>query len=282
MTTLNNVLVIGLGMMGASLCSSIRKNKLSKNIIGYDLSKRNLNYAKKKKVIDEALISLPKINNPDLIILCSPLSTYANITSEIVKYTSKKIILTDIGSSKGKITSNIYKLIAKSKVEYLSSHPMAGSEKTGPSNLISDMFRNKVVFLIDKTKCSKSTYIRLSSFWKSLGSHTYDLDKNEHDILMSETSHISHLMSYVFMHTLPQRIINNNLSLLLGGGIKEHVRLSQSSSEMWTDIFINNKNNLRKSIARIEKNLNLFRKLINDSDEKKIMSILKKINNKTR
>ncbi len=190
--------------------------------------------------------------------------------------------MTDIGSSKGKITSNIYKLIAKSKVEYLSSHPMAGSEKTGPSNLISDMFLNKVVFLIDKTKCSESTYIKLSSFWKSLGSYTYDLDKNEHDILMSETSHISHLMSYVFMHTLPQRIINNNLSLLLGGGIKEHVRLSQSSSEMWTDIFINNKTNLRKSIARIEKNLNLFKKLINDSDEKKIISILKKINNKTR
>lgn len=282
MTKINNVLVIGLGMMGASLCSSIRKNKLSKNIIGYDLSKKNLSYAKKKKVIDEALTSLSKINNPDLIILCTPLSTYANITSEIVKYTSKKIILTDIGSSKGKITSNIYKLIAKSKVEYLSSHPMAGSEKTGPSNLISDMFRSKVVFLIDKTKCSESTYIKLSSFWKSLGSYTYDLDKNEHDVLMSETSHISHLMSYVFMHTLPQRIINNNLSLLLGGGIKEHVRLSQSSSEMWTDIFINNKTNLRKSIARIEKNLNLFKKLINDSDEKKIISILKKINNKTR
>jgi prephenate dehydrogenase len=143
------------------------------------------------------------------------------------------------------------------------------------------MFFNKVVFLIDKSKCSKSTYTRLSKFWKSLGSHTYDLDRNEHDILMSETSHISHLMSYVFMQTLPQRIIDNNLSLLLGGGIREHVRLSKSSSEMWTDIFINNKNNLKKSITRIEKNLKIFRTLLNDSNKKKIMSILKKINNKT-
>jgi prephenate dehydrogenase len=84
------------------------------------------------------------------------------------------------------------------------------------------------------------------------------------------------------MQTLPQRIIDNNLSLLLGGGIREHVRLSQSSPEMWTDIFINNKNNLNKSIIRIENNLNRFRKLINDSDEKKIISLLKKINNKTK
>jgi prephenate dehydrogenase len=282
MTKLNNVLVIGLGMMGASLCSSIRKNKLSKNIIGYDLSKKNLTYAKKEKIIDNTLTNISKIDNPDLIILCTPLRTHENIASEIVKYVSKKIILTDIGSTKGKINSNIYKLTAKSKIEYLSSHPMAGSEKTGPRNLISDMFLNKVVFLIDKSKCSRSTYTKLSSFWKSLGSHTYDLDKKEHDILMSETSHISHLMSYVFMQTLPQRIIDNNLSLLLGGGIREHVRLSQSSPEMWTDIFINNKNNLNKSIIRIENNLNRFRKLINDSDEKKIISLLKKINNKTK
>jgi len=280
-TKLNNILVIGLGMMGASLCSSIRKNKLSKNIIGYDLNSNNLIYAKKERVIDEALTDISKMDNPDLIILCTPLSTYANITSEIVRYASKKIILTDIGSSKGKNSSIIYKLTAKSKVEYLSSHPMTGSEKTGPRNLVSDMFFNKVVFLIDKSKCSKSTYTRLSKFWKSLGSHTYDLDRNEHDILMSETSHISHLMSYVFMQTLPQRIIDNNLSLLLGGGIREHVRLSKSSSEMWTDIFINNKNNLKKSITRIEKNLKIFRTLLNDSNKKKIMSILKKINNKT-
>ena len=98
---------------------------------------------------------------------------------------------------------------------------------------------------------------------------------------MSQTSHISHLMSYVFMLSLPQRIIDNNLSLLLGGGIREHVRLSKSNSIMWTDIFINNKNNLKKSIDRIEKNLKLFRKLIDSSNEKKIMSILEKINNKT-
>ena len=76
MATLNNVLVIGLGMMGASLCSSIRKNKLSKNIIGYDLSNKNLSYAKKKRVIDEALTNISKMTNPDLIILCTPSSTY--------------------------------------------------------------------------------------------------------------------------------------------------------------------------------------------------------------
>ena len=282
MKMLNKVLVIGLGMMGTSLCADIRKNRLSKNIIGYDLNMKNIHYAKKERVIDAAIADISLMDNPDLIILCTPISAYTDITSRIIKYATKKIILTDIGSSKGKISGDIYKLINKTKIDYLSSHPMTGSEKTGARNKILDMFCNKVVFLIDKNKCSKSTYNKLSLFWKSLGSHTYNLNKNEHDILMSETSHISHLMSYVFMRSLPQRIIDNNLSLLLGGGIREHVRLSKSNSEMWTDIFINNKINLKKSITSIEKSLKLFKKLIQDSDKKKIMTTLEKINNKTK
>jgi prephenate dehydrogenase len=282
MKILNKTLVIGLGMMGTSLCESIKKNKLSKTVLGYDSNKKNINYAMREKVIDSSLKNLSEIDDPDLIILCTPISTYLDITSQIIKYTSKKIILTDIGSSKGQISNDLYKLINKSKIDYLSSHPMTGSEKSGSKNKLPDMFNNKVVFLIDKDKCAKSTYNKLSLFWKLLGSHTYNLKKIEHDKLMSETSHIAHLMSYIFMNALPQKTIDNNLSLLLGGGIKEHVRLSQSNSKMWTDIFINNKNNLKRSITRIEKNLVLFKKLLRDADDKKIISILEKINKKTK
>ena len=99
---------------------------------------------------------------------------------------------------------------------------------------------------------------------------------------MSDTSHISHLMSYIFMESLPQSIIDRNLSLLLGGGIKEHVRLSKSDPEMWTDIFINNKSNLNKSIVRIEKNISILKKLIFESDSNKVKALLSKIQIKTK
>ena len=111
------------------------------------------------------------------------------------------------------------------------------------------MYKDKIIFLIDKSRCSNSTYVSLSNFWNSLGSHTYNISKNQHDVLMSQTSHISHLMSYIFMQSLPQSIIDNNLSLLLGGGIKEHVRLSKSDPKMWTDIFINNKSSFKTIFA---------------------------------
>jgi prephenate dehydrogenase len=178
--------------------------------------------------------------------------------------------------------NNIHKILLKTEISYLSSHPMVGSEKSGVRNNQSDMYKDKIIFLIDKSKSSNSTYKSLNNFWKSLGSITHNLTKNQHDTLMSQTSHISHLMSYIFVQSLPQSIINDNLSLLLGGGIKEHIRLSKSDPKMWTDIFINNRFNLMKSINRIEKNITNLKKMISESDANKIKRLLSKIQIKTK
>ena len=99
---------------------------------------------------------------------------------------------------------------------------------------------------------------------------------------MSQTSHIAHLMSYIFMQSLPKSIINKNLPLLLGGGIKEHVRLSSSNPDMWTDIFLDNKNNIISSLNRIEKNTSNMKSMIHDMDEPKIRALLNNIHQKTK
>jgi len=268
--------------MGASLCRSIKKHKISKKISGFDSNQSSLDYALKNKLIDTAISKLDDINHPDLIILCTPISTYVELTSRLSNLVTNKSILTDIGSSKGNVHNKIYRILSSSKISYLSSHPMVGSEKSGVHNNQSNMYKDKIIFLIDKSKCSHSSYISLCRFWKSLGSYTHNVTKKKHDLLMSDTSHISHLMSYIFMQSLPQSIIDSNLSLLLGGGIKEHVRLSKSDPKMWADIFTNNKSNLNKSIIRIEKNISILKKLIVESDSKKIETILSKIQTKTK
>jgi prephenate dehydrogenase len=278
----NNTLIIGLGMMGSSLCRSIKKYRISKKVTGFDSNQKSLDYALKNKLIDTALSNLNDIQHPDLIILCSPISTYTELISKLSRLVTKKSILTDIGSSKGIFHNKIYRKLSSTKISYLSSHPMVGSEKSGAHNNQSDMYKDKIIFLIDKSKCSHSTYVSLNNFWESIGSHTHNITKKKHDTLMSDTSHVSHLMSYVFMQSLPQAIINSNLSLLLGGGIKEHVRLSKSNPKMWTDIFINNKSNLNRSITRIEKNISNIKKLILESDSHKIKSLLSKIQTKTK
>ncbi len=279
---LNNVLIIGLGMMGGSLCKAIKNNKISKKISAFDKNKSTVKYALKNNLIDYEVTDFSKMQHPDLIILCTPLSSYSTVIDKLVTTVNKKTLLTDIGSSKGAVHKKIIKLTSNTNINFISSHPMAGSEKSGVRHNKVNMLKNKVVFIIDKNTSVKANYIKLKNFWELMGSTTYDIDSKTHDILMSQTSHIAHLMSYVFIQSLPQSIIDKNLQLLLGGGIKEHVRLSKSDPQMWTDIFMNNKKNILNSLNRIQKSTSNMKKILQSDNKIKINAFLEDIQIKTK
>ena len=282
MAKFNNILIVGLGMMGGSLCKSIKKNNLSKKISAFDKDQDALSYALKNKIINYKVADLGKLEHPDLIIICTPLSSYLSIVKKILLTVKKNTLVTDIGSSKGSVHRTITKLFHDSNKSFLSSHPMVGSEKSGVKFNRRDMYKNKVVFILDKDSASRRSYLKLKNFWESIGSITHDIDSKTHDILMSETSHIAHLMSYIFVKSLPQSILDENLPLLLGGGIKEHIRLSKSNPQMWTDIFLNNKSNITKTLTRIQKNIAIIKSMIKSSNKTEIKSLLKNTYNKTK
>ena len=282
MPKFKNILIIGLGMMGGSLCKSIKKNKLSKKISAFDTDQDALSYALKNRIIDHKVTNLSKMEHPDLVIICTPLSSYRSIAKEILHTVKRSTLVTDIGSSKGSTHRTITKLFHDSNKSFLSSHPMVGSEKSGVKFTRSDMYKNKVVFILDKHSSSKSSYLKLKSFWESIGSITHEINSKTHDLLMSQTSHIAHLMSYIFVKSLPQSILNENLPLLLGGGIKEHIRLSKSNPQMWTDIFLNNKSNIIKTLTRIQKNTAIIKSMIQTSNKTEIKSLLSDTHNKTK
>ena len=282
MLKFNNILIIGLGMMGGSLCKSIKKNKLAKKISAFDTDQNALTYALKNKIIHHQVTDFDKMEHPDLIIICTPLSSYLSIFKKILLTVKKSTLVTDIGSSKGGIHRTITKLFHDSNKTFLSSHPMVGSEKSGVKFNRKDMYKNKVVFILDKDSASRSSYLKLKNFWESIGSVTYEIDSKTHDLLMSQTSHIAHLMSYVFVKSLPQSVLNENLPLLLGGGIKEHIRLSKSNPQMWTDIFLNNKSNILKTLSRIQKNTAIIKGMIQASNKTEIKSLLKSTHSKTK
>ncbi len=282
MIKFNNILIIGLGMMGGSLCKSIKKHKLAEKISAFDIDQDALTYALKNKFINYQVNDLGKMKHPDLIIICTPLSSYISIVKKLLLTVKKSTLVTDIGSSKGGVHRTITKLFHDSNKTFLSSHPMVGSEKSGVKFHRNDMYKNKVVFILDKDSVSRRSYIKLKNFWECIGSVTHEIDSKTHDLLMSQTSHIAHLMSYIFVKSLPQSILNENLPLLLGGGIKEHIRLSKSNPQMWTDIFLNNKSNIIKTLSRIQKNTEIIKGLIQTSNKTEIKSLLKSTCSKTK
>jgi len=282
MIKFNNILIIGLGMMGGSLCKSIKKHKLAEKISAFDIDQDALTYALKNKFINYQVNDLGKMKHPDLIIICTPLSSYISVVKKLLLTVKKSTLVTDIGSSKGGVHRTITKLFHNSNKTFLSSHPMVGSEKSGVKFHRNDMYKNKVVFILDKDSVSRRSYTKLKNFWECIGSVTHEIDSKTHDLLMSQTSHIAHLMSYIFVKSLPQSILNENLPLLLGGGIKEHIRLSKSNPQMWTDIFLNNKSNIIKTLSRIQKNTEIIKGLIQTSNKTEIKSLLKSTCSKTK
>ena len=268
--------------MGGSLCKSIKKHKLAEKISAFDIDQDALTYALKNKFINYQVNDLGKMKHPDLIIICTPLSSYISVVKKLLLTVKKSTLVTDIGSSKGGVHRTITKLFHNSNKTFLSSHPMVGSEKSGVKFHRNDMYKNKVVFILDKDSVSRRSYTKLKNFWECIGSVTHEIDSKTHDLLMSQTSHIAHLMSYIFVKSLPQSILNENLPLLLGGGIKEHIRLSKSNPQMWTDIFLNNKSNIIKTLSRIQKNTEIIKGLIQTSNKTEIKSLLKSTCSKTK
>ena len=165
---MKNVLIIGCGLIGSSLLRSIVDKKIIKKIYVYEKSKSNISKIKKLKLSCEIISDFKKIvPNLDLIIFCTPLGQYEKIILKMNKYLSFKTIITDVGSSKEQSTKIIKKRLKKG-VSWTSSHPIAGSEVSGPEYGTKNLFLNKWCILIKEKNTNKKHLNVLTSFGKKL------------------------------------------------------------------------------------------------------------------
>ena len=167
---MNNILIIGCGLLGSSLLRRIHKKKIAKKIFIYEKSKSNILRIKKLKLPGIILNKLEKgVINSDLIIFCTPMSEYKNLILKINNFISPKTLITDIGSSKIE-SSKIIKKFLKKNIHWIQSHPIAGSEVSGPQHGKENMFENKWCILTKEKNTKKANLNILNNFWKKIGS----------------------------------------------------------------------------------------------------------------
>ena len=273
---MKNILIIGCGLLGSSLLRRIQKKKLAKRIYIYEKSKSNIVKIKKLKLPGILVNKIEEgVKKSDLIIFCTPMSEYKNLILKINKFLLKKTIITDIGSSKIE-SSKIIKKYLRKDIVWTQSHPIAGSEVSGPEHGKQDIFENKWCVLIKEKKTMKKHLIILSSFWKKMGSKIAIMSPEKHDKIFSITSHLPHLIAYNLVKSAQdfEKIQNYDLIKYSAGGLRDFSRIAASNEIMWRDIFFNNKKNISKVIDLFIKNLNSFKKDINSKNDK---SILKKL-----
>ena len=273
---MKNILIIGCGLIGSSLLRAIADKKIAKKIFIYEKSKSNILKIKKLKLPCEIINDLKKvIPNLDLIIFCTPLGQYEKIILKINKYLLPKTIITDVGSSKEK-SMNLIKRKLKKGIFWTSSHPIAGSEVSGPEHGLKNLFLNKWCILIKEKNTNKKHLATLSKFWKKIGSRIAIMDSKKHDTIFSITSHLPHLVAYNLVKTATDFEKQQKYELIKfsAGGLRDFSRIAASNEIMWRDVFFNNQKNISKVIDLFIKNLHAFKKDIQSKNNK---SIIKKL-----
>ena len=272
------VCIIGCGLIGSSLAKAIKKNNLAKLVVS-----SNRSDSVNKKVIELKIVnesnSDPKkmVDGADLVIIATPLSSYEEVILKIRDSLKKGTILTDVGSVKENVINLVEKNIPDD-VSWIPSHPIAGTEESGPESGFAELFQNRWCIITPSKKAKEKDINLLKSFWEKVGSKVDIMEANQHDYILSITSHIPHLIAYNIVNT--SLTLNNeneaNIIKYSAGGLRDFTRIAASNPIMWRDIFIQNKNHTSKIINKFIENLEDLKKAIVNEDGAKLEKIFTK------
>ena len=270
------IYVIGVGLIGGSFAIDMRKLFPKSTIIGIDHSEIRLQKAFDLKLIDETS-ELSKINNPDIIVISVPVKSILNILPIVLKSVNNNSLVIDFGSTKKSICQIIKD--HPNRQNFLATHPIAGTEFSGPAAAHEGLFEGKNIIICDKDKTDKSILELGLKIFNLMKMKIGYMDSDSHDKHIAYVSHLSHISSFMLGKTVMDEEKNEkNIFDMAGSGFESTVRLAKSSPEMWTDIFEDNKKNIIKSLDDYIENLAHINSLIKKDQFEDVKSQLKSAN----
>jgi len=253
-----NIGIIGLGLMGGSLGLALKKLPEKYTLIGYDHNPTHTTEALRLNLVDKTTSNFNHIKACDVIILTVPVDAIISIAQELLDIDSNCTVI-DFGSSKEKISQSIPQEI---RANFVTAHPMTGTEKFGPSAAIEDLYTEKTMVICDIEKSADYQKGVAISIFKDIHAKIVFMDAKEHDLHAAFISHMPHAVSYALAQSVMKQEDPKSIIALAGGGFKSMSRIAKSSPNMWEDIFRQNKENLLKSIDAFNAEMLLCRELV--------------------
>ena len=271
----NNISIIGCGLIGSSILRAINKKKISKKVTIYDKSKDVLAFLKQENL--DANVSddiLTAVKDAEMIIIATPLSAYKEILLSIKDCLKKDVILTDTGSVKKEINKTIENLNLKN-LSWIGSHPIAGTEDSGPMFGFAEIFENRWCIISPSNEAKKENINKIQKFWEQMGSKVKIMSFEEHDYILSLTSHLPHAIAYNIVKTATNNEKNSKQDVVQysAGGLRDFTRIAASDPTMWRDIFIDNSENILKVLDSFSNNLEEMKQAIKEKNGDKLIKI---------
>jgi len=272
---LKQITVIGLGLLGGSITSTVLRCFTGVKVVGYAHRLSTREKAQELSVADEVTGDLKKsVENSDMVILASPIYIFESIFTEIADSLKTGCIVTDVGSTKSLPHKWAQKYLP-SRVHYVGSHPIAGSEQRGVEYSRDDLFDRAMCVVTSTGKTNPAAALKVEKFWRGLGCHISRMSPAVHDRTFANVSHLPHVVAASLVNATGAGELK-----LAGKGFIDTSRVASGPANIWTDIIIANDRNLIKGIDRVVKQLTTLTEAVENGDRKRIHALLDKARSK--
>jgi prephenate dehydrogenase len=266
--------IFGIGLLGASFATALKKYSPGIFITGSGRSLENLQRALEKNIIDSFDTDpVSACRDSDLLMLATPVGSFLDLTKAIAPVLKKGAVLTDVGSVKGRLVREIEKLMPEG-VHYIGSHPIAGSDRSGLDAANPDLFQGSKCIITPTENSSTAALEKIKSLWSGLGSRILILTPEEHDRIYASVSHLPHLVAYALVNTVSD--MDASYISFSGKGFIDATRIACSSEELWNDICLLNRENLVEALGLFRMNLDRLARCLESGDADSLKSEFRK------
>ena len=242
--------ILGVGLLGGSIGLAVKRTASWGAVVGYGHRQETLDEALKLGAIDRGANSAADaVRGADLVVLCTPVGLFEPLLQEIAPAVSPGTLVTDVGSTKRRVVASAERILP-SGVNFVGSHPMAGSEKRGVRYASADLFDDAVCITTPTPKTDPAALEQIEAFWRQLGMRSARLSPQEHDRRLADISHLPHALAAALV------AMQDEASLALtGNGFRDMTRIAAGDAGMWRDILVENRDHLRSSVQRLRRHL---------------------------
>ncbi|MCK5503113.1 Cyclohexadienyl dehydrogenase [Tritonibacter mobilis] len=264
----NRVALIGLGLIASSMFWAIKRAGLAGEVTGYARSAETRDTARRIGLCDRVCdTARAAVEGADLVVLCVPVGAMGAVAAEIAPALMPGATVSDVGSVKRHVIEDVAPHIPDG-VHFVPSHPLAGTEHSGPESGFAELFDNRWCLLVPVEGSAPEAVARLRALWEGMGAHVDEMDADHHDLVLAVTSHTPHLIAYTMVGVADdlRRVTDSEVIKYSAAGFRDFTRIAASDPTMWRDVFLTNKDATLEILGRFTEELFALQRAIRTGD----------------
>jgi len=271
---INRLAVIGVGLIGGSLALSLKSKGAVNEVIGYSRSENARQEALALGVIDKAADSIAEaVAEADVIFVAVPMGAMAAVFADMSQHIRPEAIITDGGSAKAQVVMAAREALGDNFKQFVPGHPIAGTEKSGPSAAFATLYEDHRVVLTPLSDTDTAATAKIKAMWQLTGAEVFEMDVEHHDTVLAATSHLPHVLAFNLVGMLAQRDDCDEVLRYAAGGFRDFSRIASSDAVMWRDICLGNKQAILDLLDEYHQGINKIEQAIKEEDGEYLIEV---------